>query len=79
MWLHIQFFDCAGFFVVICGIFVAMCWIFSCGHVGSWFSDLGSNPGPLHWECGVLATGSVYIFTLFWGLLNKFSIYQMCF
>ena len=22
-----------------------------------WFPDQRSNPGPLHWECGVLATG----------------------
>ena len=22
-----------------------------------WFPDQGSNPGPLHWERGVLATG----------------------
>ena len=24
---------------------------------GIQFSDQGSNLGPLHWECGVLATG----------------------
>ena len=31
-----------GSLVVICGI---------------WFPEQGSNPGPLHWECGVLAMG----------------------
>ena len=25
-------------------------------HVGSSFPDKGLNPGPLHWECRVLAT-----------------------
>ena len=29
-------------------------WISSCR---IWFPDQGSNPGPLHWEHGVLATG----------------------
>ena len=29
-------------------IFIAAC--------GIWFLDKGSNPGPLHWEHGVLAT-----------------------
>ena len=24
---------------------------------GTYFPDQGSNPGPLHWEHGVLATG----------------------
>ena len=27
------------------------CWMWD------WLPDQGSNPGPLHWECGVLATG----------------------
>ena len=30
--------------------------IFSCG-MRDLFPDQGSNPGPLHWECGVLTTG----------------------
>ena len=25
---------------------------------GIWFPDQGSNPGSLHWECGVPATGA---------------------
>ena len=39
-------------FIVPCGIFdlfIAAC--------GMWFPDQGSNPGPLHWEHAVLATG----------------------
>ena len=37
------------FLVVVCELLVVAC--------GTWFPDQGSNPGPLHWECGVLATG----------------------
>ena len=40
---------CRIFLVVGCDLLVAAC--------GTWFPDQGSNPGPLHWECGVLATG----------------------
>ena len=29
-------------------------WIVACN---IWFPDQGSNPGPLHWECGVSAIG----------------------
>ena len=46
-------------------ILVAICRIFSCGirilSCGMWdlkFSDWGSNPVPLLWEHGVLATGT---------------------
>ena len=35
--------------VVTCKILVAVC--------GIWFPDQGCNPGPLHWNRGVLATG----------------------
>ena len=43
--------------------------LFFSGHTaqlaGSWFSDQGSNPGPLQWMNGVLTTGlpgnSLYI------------------
>ena len=40
-----------------CRIFTAACWIFSCSlwDPASW---PGIEPGPLHWECRVLATGS---------------------
>ena len=42
--------------VVTCGILVEVCRISSCGmwNVVPW---PGSNSGPLHWECSVLATG----------------------
>ena len=40
---------CRIFLVVGCDLLVAAC--------GTWFPDQGSNPGPLHWECGVLTTG----------------------
>ena len=36
-------------FVVACGLLVAAC--------GIQFPDQGSNPGPLRWKHGVLATG----------------------
>ena len=39
-----------GSLAVACELLVATC--------GIQFPDQGSNPGPLHWECGVLATGS---------------------
>ena len=37
------------FLAVACKLLLAAC--------GIWFPDQGSNPGPLHWEHGVLATG----------------------
>ena len=44
----------------MCGIFVTTCGIVSCGmKVGTcwiYVPDQGLNPGPLHWECGVLTT-----------------------
>ena len=40
---------CVGSLVVACRTFNCSVWI--C------FLDLGSDPGPLNWECGVLATG----------------------
>ena len=50
-------------------VLIGACWIFTCSmqtlksqHVRteflrSWFPSQGSNPGPLHWEHRVLATG----------------------
>jgi len=36
-------------------VFIWLCWIFTmAGRI--WFPDQGFKPGPLHWECGVLAT-----------------------
>ena len=32
-------------------------WILSCSRSGIQFPDQGSNPGPVHWKCGVLASG----------------------
>ena len=37
------------FFVATCELFAAVC--------GIQFPNQGSNPGPLHWELEVLATG----------------------
>ena len=50
-------------------LFIWLCWVFSCGMwalllEAFWvvvayriqFLDQGLKPGPLHWECGVLAT-----------------------
>ena len=50
IWLH-------WVLVGTCRIFTAACWIFSCSlwDPASW---PGIEPGPLHWECRVLATGS---------------------
>ena len=42
IWLH-------WVFVAACRVFIAACRI--------QFPDQGSNPGPLHWERGVLTTG----------------------
>ena len=43
--------------VVTCGIFLfAACELLVAAR-GIWFSNQGSNLGPLHWEYGVLATG----------------------
>ena len=39
-----------------CEIFIVACGIFSCSTWGL-APDQGSNPGPLHWERGVLTTG----------------------
>ena len=36
---------------------------------GIWFPDQGLNPGPLHWECGVLASGPP-------GKCPEFSFYK---
>ena len=38
-----------GYLVVACKLLAVAC--------GIYFSDQGSNSGPLHWECRVLATG----------------------
>ena len=38
-------------------VFGCSMWLLSCG-MGIWLLDQGLNPGPLHWECGVLTTGS---------------------
>ena len=37
-------------------LFIWLCWILVAA-CGIEFPDQGSNPGPLHWECKVLATG----------------------
>ena len=37
-------------------IFIDCAGSFSCG-MWALGTDQGSNPGPLHWECGVLITG----------------------
>ena len=48
-------------FIWLPQVLVVACRVFSCGirtlSRGMWdqFSDQGSNPGPLHWELGVLA------------------------
>ena len=36
--------------------FIWLCWVLVAVH-GIWFCHQGSNPGLLHWELGVLATG----------------------
>ena len=53
---NIYLFRLCQVFTVACGIFVAACklLVVACG---IWFPDQGSNPGPLHWESGVLPTG----------------------
>ena len=43
-------------FKSICLFFIWLHWILVAAY-GIWFSDQRSNPGPLHWECVVLAIG----------------------
>ena len=44
-------------------LFIWVCWVLAAAGellnvaCGIQFPDQGSNPGPLHWECRVLATG----------------------
>ena len=57
---EISFFNISMFiFIWLCQVLVAACRIFSfkIWACGIQFPDQGSNPGPLHWELGVLATG----------------------
>ena len=44
------------FLVTACQLLVAVCEL-SCSMFRIYFPDQGSNPGPLHWEHGVSATG----------------------
>lgn len=46
---------CEGDHLKIC-VFIWLCQVLVEG-CGIQFSDQGLNPGPLHWECGVLSTG----------------------
>ena len=48
-WAHPSLLWHVGSLVVACKLLVAAC--------GIRFPDQGSNPGSLHWECGVLAIG----------------------
>ena len=72
IWLRRVLVSAHGIFVVACGVFqLRHSGIFQLWHAGSLvaarellaaacgiqFPDQGSNPGPLHWECRVLATG----------------------
>ena len=43
--------------VMVHWIFSCSMWILPVAASGIWFPDQGSNPGPLHWEHRVLATG----------------------
>ena len=49
------------FYIWLLQVLLAAHGIFSCkllvAACGIWFSDQGSNLVPLHWECGLLATG----------------------
>ena len=40
---------CGGSLIAACELLAVACAV--------WFPDQGLNTGPLHWECGVLATG----------------------
>ena len=65
------FFSFSFLFIWLCWVLLAAHRIFQLRHLGSLvvacellvvtcgiqFPDQGSNPGPLHWECIVLATG----------------------
>ena len=47
------------FFLLFSFFFLFFFFFFGCNawHVGSWFSDQGSNSCPLHWQNRVLTTG----------------------
>ena len=49
-------FGCAGFLLWHEGSLVATRKLLAVVH-GISFPDQGWDPGPLHWECGILATG----------------------
>ena len=55
LWFSLQH---TGHLVAMCELLVVAC--------GIQFPDQGSNPGPLHWEHGVLATGPPGNFQTFW-------------
>ena len=44
-------------FIWLHQVLVVSCGIFAVARAGSSSLNQGSNPGPLRWECGVLATG----------------------
>ena len=57
IWLCWALVAAHGIFIAACGIFlVATRGIFGCG-MWDLAPDQGSNPDPLHWEHGALATG----------------------
>lgn len=51
-WFKVPYYfhECVSFFF----FFLVRSWIVL---YGIYFPDQGSNPRPLHWECGALATG----------------------
>ena len=66
IWLH-------WVLVVACKILVVAC--------GTWFPDQGSNPRPLHWERGILATrpqGSLSSLISFLFGIHSPRKYQTC-
>ena len=56
IWLCWVLVAAGGIFVVVCGIFTVACGIFSCS-MRALVPWAGIEPGPLHWEYGVLNAG----------------------
>ena len=98
--IHLYFiFKNIYLFIWLRWVLVVACQLLSCGmqppqlwHVNSqlWhacgiqFPDQRSNPGPLHWECGVLSTvppgkSLIYVFRSFYifGKYIVFSVYSL--
>ena len=62
-YFNVCLFGCAGSQLRLAGFLVVACELLVAASCGIQFPDWGSNPGSLHWECGVLTPAPLlYIF-----------------